>query len=125
MNDRGMKKDNFAVLRETAMDAILLEAGFCDSTDAAILEKQSYKNDYCTGIVAGVQEIFGAVVTKYRTGKHLTSDDAISGNNIKGYLEVGTKVFVYKETEKTLNLTTKKGVSGSWVLKTEVNMGKR
>lgn len=125
MNDRGMKKANFAVLRETAMDAILLEAGFCDSTDAAILEKQSYTNDYCSGIVAGVQEIFGAMVTKYRAGKYLTSDDAISGNNIKGYLEAGTKVFVYKETDKTLNLTTKKGVPGSWVLKTEVNIGKR
>lgn len=125
MNDRGMKKANFAVLRETAMDAILLEAGFCDSNDALILEKKAYQTDYCLGIVAAVQEIFGAMVTKYRAGKYLTSDDAISGTNIKGYLEAGTKVFVYKETEKTLNLTTIKGVPGSWVLKTEVNTGKR
>lgn len=125
MTDRGMKKANFAVLRETAMDAILLEAGFCDSTDAFILNKKTYQTDFCLGVVAAVQEIFGALITKYRAGKYLTSDDAISGKNIKGYLEAGTKVFVYKETEKTLNLTTTKSIPGSWILKTEVNTGKR
>lgn len=125
MRDRGMKRANFAVLRETAMDAILLEAGFCDSSDATILAKKAYQTDFCAGIISGVQELFGTPVTKYRAGKYLTSNDAISGKNIKGYLEAGTKVFVYKETAKTLNLTTTKGVPGSWVLKTEVNTGKR
>lgn len=58
IRDRGMKKANFAVLRETAMDAVLLEAGFCDSTDAAILKLNTYQRDYCLGIVAGLKEIF-------------------------------------------------------------------
>lgn len=58
IRDRGMKKANFAVLRETAMDAILLEAGFCDSTDATILKSNVYQRDYCLGILAGVKEIF-------------------------------------------------------------------
>ncbi|AIS61417.1 N-acetylmuramoyl-L-alanine amidase [Listeria ivanovii] len=128
MRDRGMKKANFAVLRETVMDAILLEAGFCDSSDAAILKTQSYQQDFCLGIVEAVKEIFGAkdaLVTKYQAGKYSTSDDAISGKNLKGYLPAGTKVFVYKELAQTINLTTTKGVPGSWVLKTEVNTGKR
>lgn len=125
MRDRGMKKANFAVLRETAMDAILLEAGFCDTTDATILKAKTYQDDFCLGIVAGVKEIFGSAATKYRAGKYSTSNDAISGKNIKGYLAAGTKVSVYKETEKTLNLTINKGIPGSWVLKTEVNTGKR
>ncbi|MBC6307674.1 N-acetylmuramoyl-L-alanine amidase, partial [Listeria booriae] len=34
-------------------------------------------------------------------------------------------VFVYKELAQTINLTTIKGVQGSWVLKTGVNTGKR
>ncbi|EFS04618.1 N-acetylmuramoyl-L-alanine amidase, partial [Listeria seeligeri FSL S4-171] len=73
-------------------------------------------------------EIFGAkdaLVTKYQAGKYSTSDDAISGKNLKGYLSAGTKVFVYKELAQTINLTTTKGVPGSWVLKTEVNTGKK
>lgn len=65
------------------------------------------------------------MVIKYRVGKYLISDDVILGINIKGYLEVGIKVFVYKEIEKMFNLIIIKGVLGSWVLKIEVNIGKR
>ncbi|PZG34190.1 N-acetylmuramoyl-L-alanine amidase [Listeria ivanovii] len=125
MRDRGMKKANFAVLRETAMDAILLEAGFCDSGDAAILKMSVYQKDFCLGVVKAVKEIFDGTVIKFRTGKYSTSDDAILGKNLKGYLPAGTNVFVYKELAKTVNLTTTKGVPGSWVLKTELNTGKR
>ncbi|MBC1760642.1 N-acetylmuramoyl-L-alanine amidase [Listeria ivanovii] len=125
MRDRGMKKANFAVLRETAMDAILLEAGFCDSSDAVILKTSAYQKDFCLGIVEAVKEIFDVTVTKFRAGKYSTSYDAISGGNLKGYLPAGTNVFVYKELAKTINLTMAKGVPGSWVLKTEVNTGKR
>ncbi|MBC1507731.1 N-acetylmuramoyl-L-alanine amidase [Listeria sp. FSL L7-1509] len=125
MRDRGMKKANFAVLRETAMDAILLEAGFCDSNDSAILKTSAFQRDFCLGIVKAVQEIFNVQATKYRAGKYSTSDDAISGKNLKGYLPAGTKVFIYKELAKTINLTTTKGVPGSWILKSEVNAGKR
>lgn len=42
MNDCGMKKVNFVVLREIVMDVILLEVGFCDSIDVLIFEKKVY-----------------------------------------------------------------------------------
>lgn len=58
MVDRGMKRANFAVLRETSMDAILLEAGFCDSKDATVLKSNAYQRDFCLGILAGVKQIF-------------------------------------------------------------------
>lgn len=58
IRNRGMKRADFAVLRKTTMDAILLEAGFCDSTDATILKSKVYQRDYCLGIVKGVKQIF-------------------------------------------------------------------
>ncbi len=58
MVDRGMKRANFSVLRKTSMDAILLEAGFCDSKDATVLKSNEYQRDFCLGILAGVKQIF-------------------------------------------------------------------
>ena len=60
MVDRGKKKANFAVLRETNMSAILLEAGFLDNSgDAAILKNPQFKEEYATAVVNGVQAHFG------------------------------------------------------------------
>lgn len=60
MVDRGKKKANYAVLRETNMSAILLEAGFLDNSgDAAILKNPQFKEEYATAVVNGVQAHFG------------------------------------------------------------------
>ncbi len=42
LRDRGAKKENYAVLRETAMDAILTETAFIDTAfDANLLKKST------------------------------------------------------------------------------------
>lgn len=64
LKDRGMKRANYAVLRETYMPAILLEAGFLDSSvDAALLKNSQFKKDYAHAVVVGVQNYFGLSVS--------------------------------------------------------------
>ena len=64
VKDRGKKKANFAVLRETKMPAILTEAGFLDNAaDAEDLKNPQFKEDYATAIVNGVQNYFGLPTT--------------------------------------------------------------
>ncbi|PER03265.1 N-acetylmuramoyl-L-alanine amidase [Bacillus cereus] len=58
MRDRGMKVENFAVLRQTTMPAILLEAGFCDSSDIEKLNNNAYKQAFSNGLVYALSEIF-------------------------------------------------------------------
>lgn len=59
MKNRGKKRANFAVLRQSRMPAILLEGGFVDTSDVNILKKASYKKDVAVGIANGVQKYFG------------------------------------------------------------------
>lgn len=64
IKDRGMKQANYSVLRETSMPAILLEAGFLDSSvDAALLKNGQFKKDYAHAVVVGVQNYFGLSVS--------------------------------------------------------------
>lgn len=64
LKDRGMKRANYAVLRETYMPAILLEAGFLDnSVDAALLKNSQFKKDYAHAVAVGVQNYFGLSVS--------------------------------------------------------------
>lgn len=60
LKNRGKKRANFAVLRETDMPAILLEAAFLDNaTDAAVLKNDQFKEDYAQAVVNGVQSFYG------------------------------------------------------------------
>lgn len=53
--DRGKKRANFHVLRETAMSAILLEVLFVDNTnDLALLNNPAFIEDVSSGIAKGV-----------------------------------------------------------------------
>lgn len=63
MKNRGKKTDNFHVLRETNMPAILLEGGFCDTTDYRILADPKYKEDLAVEVVNGVQNYIGNTQT--------------------------------------------------------------
>src|SRR5690625_4812569 len=59
VRDRGKKKANFHVLRESKMSAILTENMFIDTKkDANLLKKQSFINDVAQGHVNGVVKIF-------------------------------------------------------------------
>lgn len=68
-----MKRANYAVLRETYM-AVLLEAGFLDSSvDAALLKNGQFKKDYAHAVVVGVQSYFGLSVSATPTPSCISS----------------------------------------------------
>lgn len=60
MTDRGKKKENLHVLRESRMDAILTENGFIDNaSDAAKMKDQSWINKVARGHVNGIANYYG------------------------------------------------------------------
>ncbi|WP_017149713.1 N-acetylmuramoyl-L-alanine amidase [Bacillus bingmayongensis] len=60
LRDRGAKKANYAVLRETAMDAILTETAFIDTTfDANLLKNPQFIEDLCQAYARGIVAILG------------------------------------------------------------------
>jgi N-acetylmuramoyl-L-alanine amidase len=55
VRDRGMKRADFQVLRETKMPAVLLECLFIDNEqDAALLKSETFLNDLAGAIVQGI-----------------------------------------------------------------------
>lgn len=57
--DHGLKAANFAVLRQTKMPAILLEAGFLSNPgEEAKLRTNSYQNKIAQGVVDGIVKFF-------------------------------------------------------------------
>lgn len=60
INDRGKKRDNFHVLRETHMNAILTENLFVTSkSDSALLKQDAFLNKLAQGHVNGLEKWFG------------------------------------------------------------------
>lgn len=60
LSDRGVKKDNLHVVRETKMPAILVECGFMTNhTEAELLKSDVYRRKCATAIVKGVAETYG------------------------------------------------------------------
>ncbi|WP_286229741.1 N-acetylmuramoyl-L-alanine amidase [Neobacillus mesonae] len=58
--DRGKKKANFHVLRESKMPAMLTENGFIDNThDAALMKQSSWRQDVAQGHANGLAKAFG------------------------------------------------------------------
>ncbi|MBB6448583.1 hypothetical protein HNR44_000532 [Geomicrobium halophilum] len=59
LSDRGRKKANFHVLRETTMSALLTENGFIDhSGDAALMQDDSWRQAVARGHVNGLERAF-------------------------------------------------------------------
>ena len=57
--DRGQKKANFHVLRETAMPALLSENGFIDHPqDAALMKQSAWRQNVAQGHVKGLEKAF-------------------------------------------------------------------
>ena len=60
MRNRGKKKANFHVLRESKMDAILTENGFIDNaSDAALMKSNAWLDKAACGHVNGLAKAFG------------------------------------------------------------------
>lgn len=65
LSDRGVKFENFHVLRESKMTAILVECGFMDNrNEAALLKSDSYRRKCAAAIVAGLVANYGLKVKK-------------------------------------------------------------
>jgi N-acetylmuramoyl-L-alanine amidase len=59
LSDRGKKKADFHVLRETTMDAMLSENGFIDNAqDAALMKQESWRSNVAQGHVNGIAKAF-------------------------------------------------------------------
>lgn len=60
LGNRGKKRANFGVLRMTNMPAVLIEAGFADNAnDAIVLKDPQYKEDLAAALTNGVQAHLG------------------------------------------------------------------
>lgn len=61
LGNRGKKRANFAVVRETKMAALLIEGGFADNyNDAQVLKQAQYKEDLATAIANGIHKFLGS-----------------------------------------------------------------
>lgn len=59
LNDRGKKKADFHVLRETTMDAMLSENGFIDNAhDAALMKQAAWRQSVAQGHANGIAKAF-------------------------------------------------------------------
>ncbi len=105
MKNRGKKKANFHVLRETKMYAMLSENGFIDNKDDTDkLKKDTYLNDVAQGHVNGIVKAFDLkkkVVTATPTGDTFYrvvtgsfSDRENAENRMKELEEKGFKSFI-------------------------------
>ena len=57
-NDRGIRGASFAVLRETAKPAVLLELGYMDSPESKKISDSAYQDKLVAGIVSGIQNFY-------------------------------------------------------------------
>ncbi|WP_181350473.1 N-acetylmuramoyl-L-alanine amidase [Thalassobacillus sp. CUG 92003] len=95
---RGIKEDNFHVLRESGMPAILTENGFMDDREEALLMlKESYQKEVATETYAGICKYFGM---KY--------EQASSSKKLKGATHYKDKVLLvrgeYADEDKGLSV---------------------
>ena len=58
--NRGLKRADFHVLRETSMPAVLVECGFMTNlAEATLLRTEVYRRRVADGLAAGIREVFG------------------------------------------------------------------
>ncbi|CYT85671.1 cell wall hydrolase/autolysin [Streptococcus suis] len=63
--DRGVRRETFAVLRETAIPAILVELGFMDNpSELQVIKQDSYHTRLAKALAQGVMNWYGAVEGK-------------------------------------------------------------
>lgn len=98
--DRGIKKKNLQVLRDSKIPAVLLECGFISNkTEGYRLSTKDYQEKIANGIVNGINNYLGINrnVKTSNIGTALNSGVAIRSGRGKvfktiGYLNAGTKV---------------------------------
>ncbi|HEM3682464.1 TPA: N-acetylmuramoyl-L-alanine amidase, partial [Streptococcus suis] len=67
--NRGVRRETFAVLRETAIPAILVELGFMDNpSDLQKINQDSYQTKLANALAQGIDNWYGAVGSKPTSG---------------------------------------------------------
>ncbi len=67
--NRGVRRETFAVLRETAIPAILVELGFMDNpSDLQKIKQDSYQTKLANALSQGIDNWYGAVGSKPTSG---------------------------------------------------------
>ena len=67
--NRGVRRETFAVLRETAIPAILVELGFMDNqSDLQKIKEDAYQTKLANALVQGIDNWYGAVGGKPTSG---------------------------------------------------------
>ncbi len=131
MRDRGIKIADFAVLRQTTMPALLLEAGFCDSSDIEKLKSNAYKQAFVNAIVQALLRTFilssDTNYSRYKIVDRVTVLPSAAyyatGENISGFVKNNTYTIVQV---KTANRTQSKYMYllqdiNSWVLEQDLS----
>ncbi|MEH7401415.1 N-acetylmuramoyl-L-alanine amidase [Gottfriedia acidiceleris] len=106
LTDRGKKKANFHVLRESNMPAILTENGFIDNaSDAAKLKDPNWRQKVAQGHVNGLVKAFN-LTAKAKSEMHRVivdgvqvgayQDDQNVLNAVEQYLPTATKIIIEK-----------------------------
>ncbi|MGG0178617.1 N-acetylmuramoyl-L-alanine amidase family protein [Gottfriedia acidiceleris] len=106
LTDRGKKKANFHVLRESNMPAILTENGFIDNaSDAAKLKDPNWRQKVAQGHINGLVKAFN-LTAKAKSEMHRVivdgvqvgayQDDQNVLNAVEQYLPTATKIIIEK-----------------------------
>lgn len=137
MRDRGKKRANFHVLRETKMPAVLTENGFIDTvSDANKMKNRNWIDKIGKAHAEGIAQIFnlkkkssGKVTNpsavkgnknneKYTLTKdvpgYYTAEDARLGRNRRTTVRKGT-YYIYKRHNGMINVSKRIGSPGSWI----------
>ncbi|MFC0469847.1 N-acetylmuramoyl-L-alanine amidase [Halalkalibacter kiskunsagensis] len=97
LSNRGKKKANFHVLRETAMSALLTENGFIDNTsDAEKLRSSSWRQAVAQGHVNGLAGAF-----------NLTRKQTTTPNDLYRVIVDGTQEGAYRDEQNILNAVSR------------------
>ena len=149
LQNRGKKKANFHVLRESTMPAVLTENGFIDNNhDAALMKKASWREKIAQGHVNGLEKAFNlrrkqpdtGSLYKVIAGSFKKKDNAkklIANLNNKGIDSLIAPATISGETwyrvqagafserknaEKRLEAVKSAGLKDAYILTDEVNV---